>query len=287
MKSLEVGAALHGALIEMQGLDPDEAAVLHQFWYGKYCSAQILNRGQWPMVKQMIRSVYHAARVARQGRPAPLSPQPTLLSPIPVIANRQLWDGRTDVVVNGNHFHAQRQAVTVAVDALNGRQYASTISGFTTLGRTRGQTIEVLGWVGGELVSNEPRWWIATDFTRFWAGGTVEKPTERTDHQQSDTGQAGVKFVNGRAYYLLVDPDTGKLGREFVVIGPANIRRWADTASSITGSKSAGSKVRADYWTLGTEVASERVWYVLNEGQKDVLDAGSRIWAGNTTDRPK
>ena len=39
-RSLEIGMALHGGLIEMMDLDPDDAAVLHQYWTGKWCSAR-------------------------------------------------------------------------------------------------------------------------------------------------------------------------------------------------------------------------------------------------------
>jgi hypothetical protein len=109
-------------------------------------------------------------RQAPSSSPIRLHPQAA-----PIYANGILWDGARDARVNGILFHALRRYVTVGVDNLNIRVYADVTSHVI---RTlhRGNKIGVVGWVNGEQVSGESRWWIGSDHTRIWVGGTVEKP---------------------------------------------------------------------------------------------------------------
>lgn len=51
---IEVNAALHGALLAAQGWNTKDNLVLHQYWYGKWCAAQILNRGIWPDFQKKV-----------------------------------------------------------------------------------------------------------------------------------------------------------------------------------------------------------------------------------------
>lgn len=286
--SLEIGCALHGSLIEMQGLDPDDAAVMHQFWTGKYCSAQILNRGQWPYVKSKIKAYTRMSAQARAqgGGPVDVDPAPAYALPAPVIIDGKKWDGSQSGQMNDVKFVADKRTVTVNVRALNARQYAGTASALTGPARQQGDKINVLGWAGGELVDDEPRWWIAEDYSRYWVGGTAEEPREWTDHSGDEELQPGVRLVNGRAYYPFVDDD-GKLGRKMFVTGPANLRKWAGTGSEIVGSKREGEEITVLYWTVGEQVADEKIWFVIDGGEADPLFSGGRIWAGLTTDRPK
>jgi len=88
------------------------------------------------------------------------------------------WDGRQDASLNGITLHADRRTVTVGVDTLNIRVYANTNNSISPILRTAkyGTKIPVIGWVVGETVNGENRWWIGADHTRIWVGGTVEKP---------------------------------------------------------------------------------------------------------------
>jgi len=61
-KVLAVGYAVHGAVCAAKGWNVDTALVKHQYWYGKWCPATILNRGIW---SQVIKGVSDAAATAR------------------------------------------------------------------------------------------------------------------------------------------------------------------------------------------------------------------------------
>ncbi len=53
-RSLSNAIALHAGLIAAKGWNPDTALVKHQDWSGKWCPAQILNRGRWPEVQRRV-----------------------------------------------------------------------------------------------------------------------------------------------------------------------------------------------------------------------------------------
>lgn len=284
-KSLEIGMALHGALIEMQDLDPDDAAVLHQFWYGKWCSAQILNRGAWPQVKAGIKRYWLAAQAARTGKVVP-APGPTLVKPQPIMVNGVAWDGHGDAVVNGVKFEAQKGRVTVTADSLNGRQWASTDSAFTIEGKRKGDGIDVLGWVKGQTVEGIDDWWVGTDGTRFWAGGIAEeRKTTPVAVTMPDKPHGGKQqIVNGTVYYPFGD------GEDHVVEvkTAGNVRRWAGTGegSPVMETVKVGDIKGVAYWCIGEDIEGEKVWYVLDNGQADVIHTGHRMWAGLTDERP-
>lgn len=94
----------------------------------------------------------------------------------PIVFRGQPWEGYTNARVNGILFRGARRTVTVRVDNLNLRVYADTSSEIIRTA-TRGERIPVIGWVRGQRISNEDRWWIGADYTRIWVGGTSEKPT--------------------------------------------------------------------------------------------------------------
>lgn len=78
---LDVNVALHGAICAAFGWDPARAAVLHQKWYGKYCSAQILNRRIWQQVQAAIAVATTNARAAASGQGQPV-PSPVKYAPV-------------------------------------------------------------------------------------------------------------------------------------------------------------------------------------------------------------
>lgn len=87
-KSLEVGAALHGGIIAAKGWQVDTSLVKHQFWYGKWCPGQILNRGIWSQVVAMTSEAAARARAAASGQTSQPS-QPaaqTYDAPVPIPA---------------------------------------------------------------------------------------------------------------------------------------------------------------------------------------------------------
>lgn len=77
-------AALHAAYCAAFGWDVDKAVVLHQKWYGKYCSRQILNRQMWPQFLAEVRS--QVASIRRRAE----TPNPNKY--LPVVSIKALDD---------------------------------------------------------------------------------------------------------------------------------------------------------------------------------------------------
>lgn len=89
-KSLRNATALHGALCAAKGWNVDTALVKHQYWYGKPCPGQILNKGIWSAVVKSVSQAALTARAAAGGvgggqpasTPGTAYPKP---SPIPAL----------------------------------------------------------------------------------------------------------------------------------------------------------------------------------------------------------
>lgn len=287
-RSLEIGCALHGALIEMQGLDPEDAAVLHQFWTGKYCSAQILNRGIWPQVVAKIKGYWSLAREARLGggEAIPTPPVTTYAPQMPVTTqDGKRWDGTENVTINGQLFVAQKTRAKTIV-AVRRRQWASTESLEVGPVLSNGTEVELLGWVAGELVDGISEWWVTPGGTRLWAGAIDVDPVNVPDYGKEPEHVPGMQIVNGRIYYPLYHEETGELGRPIPVKQPGNLRKWADTQSEIVGTVAAGDERVFRYWTRGEDVPlyqggpNEMIWYA------DDLHTGARMWSGLSDERP-
>ena len=86
------------------------------------------------------------------------------------------FDG-TDKRIRDVLFHAARQTVEVAVEALHCRKWADPAAAETRRPLGRGETFEALYWINGINVRGERRWWVGTTGTRIWVGGTVQKPS--------------------------------------------------------------------------------------------------------------
>lgn len=288
--SLEVGMALHGSLIEMQDLDPDDAAVMHQYWTNKWCPGQILNRGLWPQVKAGIKRYYQLARDARNGQsvevPTPGATSAVYATPsLPMYDDGTPWDGERDITVGATKFEAQRVKAKTTVN-LRRRQWGSTQSLDTGPAIPAGTEVELLGWVAGELVDGVSEWWVGTSGSRLWAGGIDATPKTDPDYGKLPEIMMGVYPVNGRLYYPLVDEETGALGRTITIKRDGNLRKWADTASESVGTVKAGEDRVFRYWTRGEAIPlydggpDEQIWYA------EDLHTGARMWAGLSDERP-
>lgn len=66
--ALKAACAVHGAIIAAKGWNADTALVPHQYWSGKWCPAQVLNRGQWSRVVKMVSDAAAASRAAAGGQ---------------------------------------------------------------------------------------------------------------------------------------------------------------------------------------------------------------------------
>jgi hypothetical protein len=95
-KALEIGEALHGGICAAKGWNVDTAMVKHQYWYGKWCPGQILNKGLWSAVVKGTTEAATAARAAAGGdgtgggTPAPVYAKP---SPIAVLDAISMAEG--------------------------------------------------------------------------------------------------------------------------------------------------------------------------------------------------
>lgn len=236
----------------------------------------------------------------------PNAPTEVFRTPWPVKDNDgKLWDGSADLTVTNDQgkqttFHAdKRSAVEVVVDVLSVRQWASSLSNLVRIGLTLGQTFAVLGWVEGEEVDGERRWWVTPTGARIWSGGTREKPKapapipEKPDDgvSQPDWGNnvdAVPVILNGNAYYPL-EQHGEQPGQTVRFKTNTNVRLWAATHewSPVTRVAAEGSTSRATHYVRGEEVdipgyttdENRDRWLVLAEG-KDPITSGGRVWSG-------
>jgi len=195
------------------------------------------------------------------------------------------FDGTADVTSpNGTLVHADKRTVTAAFDGTNVRQWAATDALLTRQPLTRGDTFQVLGWVNGEAINGEPRWWVTGSYSRVWVGATLEQPAappvpgpEAPDNPPMEDN-AGPKIVNGIRFYTVGNDGNG---REVTVTGNGDLHRFAANASAVVGTVTAGQKATAKYWVKGEDLAGEPIWWVL-----DGID-GPRLWAGITQEKPR
>ncbi|MGB3330154.1 MAG: peptidoglycan recognition family protein [Thermomicrobiales bacterium] len=260
-----------------------------------YCPEKPDASGKRPFVE--------AIRAQAGGAPVIEVPTTVYRDPWPVKTDAGvLWDGKADITVTTGPspvtFYADKGTKTVDADLLYGRQWASTTATFTNRDKRSGQTIDALGWVEGEEVDGERRWWVARDGTRYWSGGTKETPSKQAPVPETpddpgsnpDYGNIIDKIpvvLNGNVYYPFEDRqgDAG-VGRQMVAVEDGPLYTWADPRSAARGTIAKGQKRFAAYWVRGVKIGDEDLWYVLDDGSKDPVKTGPRIWAGLMAERP-
>lgn len=197
----------------------------------------------------------------------------------PVMVNGHPWDGKANATVNGALFVADIKKVTTSKDA-DVHKFATTSSAFTRTALKTGEVFNVLGWVTGETVNGENRWWITKNFSRISVDATAEKPSVKATNDQPDLPE-GVKLYKGVIYYPVSDE------RVQTVVKSANLRADATTKSAAVGAVKKGDKVTAAYWCVGDSVNGENLWWVLKpKGVTDPIRKGPRLWANATLARP-
>lgn len=301
-QAFENACAWHGALLEAADRPVPDACVLHKFWTGKWCSAQVLNRGLIPVLNQKVTYYYNLARAAREGT-VDIIVNPAYATPVPVVdpSTNLPWDGSADVVINGHTYEGQRTtAKTTGV--LNKRQWAGTESQLTGDAYAAGATVELLGWVKGELVDGISEWWVDTAGNRLWAGGIDAEPKQVPDWSELPSElPPGMTGVNGHAYYPLYPDDLTDeevealdgapppLGRKITVRQDGELHKWANPESDVVGAVTAGEERVFRYWTRGEPIAhtapdgsayEEVIWYA------EDLHTGARMWSGLSDERP-
>lgn len=180
-QSFEVNMRLHAAKCEAMGWKPDVAAVLHEFWYGKYCSRQILSRGLWDEAEAMMTQFYTEARTARTGKPVTspityVTPQRIKVlddalstnldpnQPALTVAPRSVYDPKSDVrfVWVGDRVRA--------IDSVDRDQYAYDGSPDVGPAILKGTEFDVDWWF---IAGDGREWYLTPWLTRVLAEKTI------------------------------------------------------------------------------------------------------------------
>lgn len=274
--------------------------------YAKQLQSNIWQINQW-MAKYRIDAVYVIRHkdISTVGKPTcpgdaffadlhaaiggdvPVIDVPAVYATPSVVAG---FDGTKDVKVNTALFHADKKKVTVNVDELFARQYAGTTSSSTRAPLKKGESFDALGWVEGEKVDNESRWWVSSSYSRIWVGGTKEKPSvdAPVDPADSfpDTMPDGVKIFNGTMHYIAYEPNT-TVARKFTVrVSDATIRDQPSTKGKALGKVKQGQELIARYYCFGEDVKGDRIWWLLDNGNDPFVNP-QYIWANVSEERPE
>lgn len=273
-------ARLVAHLMKSLGL-PLSSLKKHQDWSGKWCPAIMLSGGLWPSFVQRVAAYYGSTSGS------PEVPSTGYAQIYPVEVNGELWKGERDVTVGSTIFYANPRTVTVPISGYV-RQFAGVESPEVGAPYYGGETAKVFGWVNGEDVDGERRWWIRDDYARFWVGLTDEKPSEvgipseevPGDGDGSDSPDIPdvpeIKFINGIRFYPVGMPgDT----RTVMLKEDAASRQWASDEAEIRQQFSKGDTTDVTYWVRGKDIDGENLYWVLAEDD-------SRLWIGHTYEWP-
>ena len=217
---------------------------------------------------------------------------PQYSKPIPVVVDGKNWDGTKDVMVGNATFHADIQTVHAASAGVIVRRSATTRASQTRAPLKDNEGFGVLGWVNGEEVKGDRRWWITKSYSRIHVSGTKEKPKAVESAETKDGERAfGVIIYDGVAYYPALQE--GKPRDLVVVTAKANLRESASTDAKAIGTVKKDDKLVAAYWCFGPkpEGHDESVWWILTtDGDGNVVDnpieKGARLWIEATNSRP-
>lgn len=205
-----------------------------------------------------------------------------------ILDGKKQWDGKNDLTVNTILFHGAAQSGIIARSNATSHLYATKDSPATRSTIKKGTSFSVLGWVNGEEVGGEKRWWITKNFGRVWVGNTKQKPRDETpaedDDDQADGLPSGAMILNGRVYYPLFED--GTFGRKLDIVQDCPLYKSVTTKSERIGDVKKGDEVSALYYTFGEEVDSEVLWFILARGDSDPIRQGFRMPATATRERP-
>lgn len=178
----------------------------------------------------------------------------------PVTINGKAWDGKADALVNGLTFHADNKTVTAIKTGAFARQWASTDAELTRAIVPGGEQIKVLGWVKGELVNKEDRWWVTPHGSRIHVLATVERPTEPTQPSQPDENPFD-KVVNGVRFHAATTDGTPRTVT--VATEGTKVYKYATvTSAEVRAPLTKGEKIQAAYWVEAEPYNGDDRWWV-------------------------
>lgn len=231
------------------------------------------------------------AEVKRRISDSTPAPTPVVYAkPKPLYDNEgTLVDGTFDAVLdNGTFFHAERHLCTAATDGVQPHLYATRTSAFTRSALNKNDTFNVIGWVRGEKVADDDRWWITRHYSRIDVNGTVEKPTNTDDLFVTADFPPNTRLVNGILYFP-VESNEKPYRNLKVAVSKANLRSSPSLDASVVGTVLRNRYVRATYWCMGDEVRDNRAWWVIDtlKDGSDSLETGAYLWVEATYSQPK
>lgn len=193
-----------------------------------------------------------------------------------VLADGTRWDGLKDATVSGLVFHADLKAVKAVKTGANFRQWASRDAALTRGISTAGEEFGVLGWVRGETVAKEDRWWITKTGSRVHVLDTVERPTELPQKVEPDENPYD-RVINGVRFHA-VSAD-GKPREVVVAANEVPVHKYANaTSAEVRAPLKKGEKISAQFWVEGGLYNNDRRWWVTT--------FGSRVPVGGTVEKP-
>lgn len=252
--------------------------------------------------------VIAAVKANLENGTVPEQPKPAYAKPVPVLDTEgNKWDGKEDLVVGTAKFRADKRSVKTAYRS-NFRQRATRNSAETRAPMEAEKGFSVLGWVNGEEINGERRWWITSNFSRIHVSATHQKPSVEAiplpPEPEDNTPQPeekpdvveGMTIINGRAYYNVEDllsgvgPDGSDVvipSQKLIITKDVDARRNVTLKAPVRGSFKKGDEVEATHFVVGDEVDGESIWWVLQtDDGSNPLRQGLRIPASSTNVRP-
>lgn len=194
-----------------------------------------------------------------------------------VLADGSRWDGTKDVVSNGLAFHGDVKAVKASKTGANFRQWASREAALTRGVSGPGEGFGVIGWVRGETVNKEDRWWITKTGSRVHVLDTVERPSEPPVTPPEADENPYDKVVNGIRFHAV---GVGGKAKDVVVAKDGvPVHKYASaTSDEVRSPLKKGEKISAQFWVEGHLHENDRRWWVTTYG--------SRVPVSGTVEKP-
>ena len=135
----------------------------------------------------------------------------------------------------------------------------------------------MLGWVRGETVNKEDRWWITKSGSRVHVLDTVERPTVPMTLPVEPDENPYDKVVNGIRFHA-VSPD-GKPRDVLAAKNDVPVLKYANpTSAALRAPLNKGEKISAAFWVEGRKYNDDNRWWV--------TVYGSRVPVSDTVEKP-
>lgn len=204
--------------------------------------------------------------------------KPTYAEPQPVMAEGLRWDGTKDVLVNGITFHGERRTVKAGKHGANFRQWASRDAALTRGYAKAGAEFAVLGWVVGEEVHKETRWWITKAGARVHVLDTVERPGQLPVDPPEPDENPFDQVVNGIRFHAVRTDSNAPIevaaGKDDVPV----LKYAMPLSGQLRAPLHKGEKFYVQFWVEGKEFEGDTRWWVTTYG--------SRVPVSGTIEKP-